>query len=129
MEDDEFLLKLKELCLRFDLEDGSFQDHEFCGAEIYEKYCEENNIESDYREILNKEYYAPQLNEDIKIEYVISEEPLGLGDVVCTGNAPNPIGIIKGIIDDSIFISDGKYTISANPNQIKKLKIKEVTES
>jgi hypothetical protein len=56
--DEEFILKLKELCLRCDRRNGYCSDIELAGAEVYEQYCNEIGIESDYREKIEKLFNA-----------------------------------------------------------------------
>jgi len=65
--DEEFQIRLKELCLKYDLENGERVDSSYSGCDIYEEYCEENGIKCNYL----GELYSREGEE--KPKYVLKE--------------------------------------------------------
>ncbi len=103
--DPEFQSKLKELCLKYDIENGISDDGGYSGFAIYEFYCDEDGIYDDYLTELYKleEREAEPVKE---VEYYISEEEIKLGDLVCDGNNLIPIGFMVGNIECD-YVIDG----------------------
>ncbi|MEN6551894.1 MAG: hypothetical protein ABFC34_03310 [Methanobacterium sp.] len=47
MDNEEFRSKLKEVCMKYDIEKGRYPESDFEGRSIYESYCVENKLEVD----------------------------------------------------------------------------------
>ena len=57
-EQTDFLNKLKELVVKYDKQEGRYQESEYEGYEFYAFVCEEFNMDFDPRDKLTKEYPA-----------------------------------------------------------------------
>lgn len=48
MNDEEFLARLKEVCIKFDKDYGSYPEHEYEGLHVYHSVLEDLNMNPDY---------------------------------------------------------------------------------
>lgn len=103
MENNEFQKKLKELCLKHDIKNGESYDPSYAGCAIYDSFCEETGLESDYLGELYKLEEGEQ-TEEKPTEYYISEDEIKLGDLVCDGHSPSPIGFVSGIMYEGTVV-------------------------
>jgi hypothetical protein len=132
MNEEEFRQKLKALCLNYDLENGSFPENEYEGMEFYINYCEKNGIEvwrDAYKEELDKLRGVEPHAKNKKAEYLISNEPVEIGDLISVKGSTFPIGIVSGIHSDELMCCiDGFNTVMVKKEGVYKLEQREVED-
>lgn len=111
--DDYFTIRLKELCLKYDKEHGKFPDVDLVGASLYDFYCFESGLNLDYPD---QRHY----------EYIESDEPINISDIVCFLENPSYRGIVFGIEGDNIYVDFPKSVVVVYRSHLKKVIRKEI---
>lgn len=119
---EEFRIKLKDLCMRYDVENGNQQSVSMAGCAIYKGFCDENGIDpGNYIEerdstfdTLYKTAKDKWVKNETHLTTVVCKERLDVGDFVTIVGNIKPIGkIVRWLDRDRVIISDrfGQYEI------------------
>lgn len=119
---EEFRIKLKDLCMRYDVENGNQQSVSMAGCAIYNGFCEVNVIDpGNYIEERDSTFdtlYKTGMDKWVKNEThlttIVCRERLEVGDFVTTEGNIKPIGkIVRWLDPCRVIVYDkfGQYEI------------------
>lgn len=128
MDEEQFRIKLKELCLKYDLKHGEvYDDIDYAGNEIYDLYCEEHGLPYDYLDDLYKLQNDEQKEDEQKIiEYFEKSEEIIPGDLLCIAGTNLPIGIARALVNDDVIINSGGSLVLVKKEGLKVLGQREI---